>query len=399
MDLLDTHIGRVDEIDMSWRYVDKTRKHRHDWITWLWRRHVPFDSSKPYNSLPALPPKAELESRVILKACIAARAALASLKTAGGLIPNQTVLINSIPLLEAQASSEIENIVTTADRMFEFADVGGERADPATKEALRYRTALRQGFDRLAKRPVAIAMAVDICRTITGVELDIRKTPGTKLTNSKTGAVIYTPPEGEDLLRKMLANWEAWIHEAQDVDPLIRMAVMHYQFEAIHPFIDGNGRTGRVLNLLFLVEQELLDIPILYLSRYINEHRQDYYRLLLAVTAKGGWEDWLVFMLEAVRETSEWTGQRIDAIRKLTDETASRIRREAPKIYSRELADLIFVQPYCRVANVVDAGIAKRQAAATYLSQLSELGILEKRKSGRENLYLNPAFLKLLTSA
>jgi Fic family protein len=358
---------------------------------------MPFDPSRPYNSLPALPPKAEVESRSVLKACIAARAALASLKTAGALIPNQTVLINSIPLLEAQASSEIENIVTTADRMFEFADVKSEQADPATKEALRYRTALRQGFDRLTKRPVATAMAVDICRTITGVDLDVRKTPGTKLVNSKTGAVIYTPPEGEDVLRKMLANWENWIHDAEDIDPLIRMAVMHYQFEAIHPFIDGNGRTGRVLNLLFLVEQGLLDIPILYLSRYINQHRQDYYRLLLAVTAEGGWEDWLGFMIEAVRETSEWTSQRIEAIRKLADETADQIRQKAPKIYSRELADLIFVQPYCRVANVVEANIAKRQTAAVYLEQLTGLGLLEKRKAGRENLYLNPAFLRLLT--
>ena len=221
---------------------------------------MPFEPTKPYNTLPSLPPQAEIESRAVLKACIEARAALAELKQAGALIPNQAVLINSIPLLEAQASSEIENIVTTTDRLFQFADDREALADPATKEALRYRTALREGFESLAKHPLSTRTAVEICCTIKGVDMDVRRTPGTALVNERSGELIYTPPEGEALIRDKLANWEQFLHEAEDIDPLVRMAIGHYQFEAIHPFTDGNGRTGRVLNLLYLVDKGLLDI-------------------------------------------------------------------------------------------------------------------------------------------
>jgi len=277
-----------------------------------------FRPDRPFNDLPPLPPKADVETRPILKACIEARAALAELKVAGDLIPNQAVLINTIPILEAQASSEIENIVTTTDRLFRFADRAAEaRADPATKEALRYRTALHEGFRELAKRPITTATAVQICRTIRGVEMDIRATPGTALANEATGEVIYTPPEGQSRLRDLLANWERYLHEHDDPDPLIRMAVAHYQFEAIHPFTDGNGRTGRVLNLLFLVEKGLLKLPVLYLSGYIIRHKADYYRLLLNVTTEAAWEDWVMFMLRAVFETARWTREKIAAIRDL----------------------------------------------------------------------------------
>ena len=222
-----------------------------------------FRPDKPFNDLPLLPPTVDVESRAILKACIEARAALAEVKISGDLIPNQSILINSIPLLEAQASSEIENIVTTTDRLFRFANESAEsEADPATKEALRYRTALGEGFSQLAHRPLTTATAVQVCRTIKGVDLDIRATPGTQLKNQATGDAIYTPPDGQNRLRDLLTNWERYIHDHKDTDPLIRMAIAHYQFEAIHPFTDGNGRTGRILNLLFLVEQGLLKIPI-----------------------------------------------------------------------------------------------------------------------------------------
>jgi Fic family protein len=202
-----------------------------------------FDPKKPYNELPSLPPRVDIESKAILKACIEARSALGGLKIAGDLIPNQGVLINTIPLLEAQASSEIENIVTTTDRLFQYANDVDGGADSATKEALRYRTALYSGYQHLSERPLTTATAVEVCRTIKGIDLDIRKTPGTALINDATGEVIYTPPEGEALLREKLSDWEKFIHEAEEFDPLIRMAVMHYQFEAIHPFNDGNGRT------------------------------------------------------------------------------------------------------------------------------------------------------------
>jgi len=359
-----------------------------------------FKPDKPFNDLPPLPPAATIETRPVLKACIEARAALAELKVAGDLIPNQTVLINTIPLLEAQASSEIENIVTTADRLFRFAGRGAEaQADPATKEALRYRTALYEASKQLAKRPITTATAVEICRTIRGVDMDVRSTPGTALANDKTGEVIYTPPEGQARLRDLLANWERYLHDHHDTDPLIRMAVAHYQFEAIHPFADGNGRTGRILNLLFLVEKDLLKLPILYLSGYIIRHKADYYRLLLKVTTDKAWQDWILFMLRAVLETARWTTAKIAAIRDLLEKTAETIRREAPKIYSRELAELIFVQPYCRINNLVDTGIAQRQSASVYLKKLTDIGVLEERKVGREKLFINPEFLRLLTGS
>jgi len=358
---------------------------------------MPFRPDRPYNDLPALPPSADVETKAVLKACIAARAAVAELKVSGELIPNQSVLINSIPLLEAQASSEIENIVTTTDQLFRFAGEAGNPPDPATKEALRYRTALNQGFQMLRDRPVSTAMAIEVCRTIKGVDLDIRATPGTALFNEPTGRVIYTPPEGRDLLKDKLSNWERYIHEAEDIDPLIRLAVMHYQFEAIHPFTDGNGRTGRVLNLLYLVDKGLLNIPVLYLSRYIIGNKQDYYDRLLRVTTEGAWEEWILCMLEGIRQTANWSNAKIHAIRDLLDATSAKIRRELPKIYSRELAEVIFVNPYCRIADVVLAGIAKRQAAAVYLKALTNTGILTEIKAGRENLYINPALLELLT--
>lgn len=362
----------------------------------VWIIDMTFRPNVPYNDLPALPPAGDIETKAILKACIAARAALAELKISGQLIPNQAVLINSIPLLEAQASSEIENIVTTTDKLFQFANESGVQADPATKEALRYRTALSEGFEMLRRRPVSTSTAIAVCSTIKGVELSIRSTPGTALMNEATGAVIYTPPEGQSLLRDKLANWERFIHEAEDIDPLIRLAVMHYQFEAIHPFIDGNGRTGRVLNLLYLVDKGLLDIPVLYLSRYIIANKRAYYDGLLAVTTDGAWEAWILYMLEAVRETATWSTARILAIRSLLDQTAEKIRNELPKIYSRELAEVIFVNPYCRISDLVAAGIAKRQAASTYLQSLAEHGLLEPMKIGRESLYINPALLALL---
>jgi len=357
-----------------------------------------FDPAKAHNHLPLLPPRAELEGRAVLKACIEARAAVAELKQAGRLLPNQDVLINTIPLLEARASSEIENIVTTTDQLFRYAQPDRETlADPATKEALQYRTALRRGVELLKKKPLATATAVEVCRTLLGVNLDVRRVPGTALVNEGTGKSVYTPPEGEALLRTLLANWERFLHEAEDVDPLIRMAVAHYQFEAIHPFTDGNGRTGRILNLLFLMEQELLELPVLYLSRAINEKKADYYGLLLAVTTREAWDDWILYMLHAVAETARWTTTRIHAIRKLMQETGEYVRAEVFGVYNRELVDLIFVQPYCRIRNVVEAGIAERQTAAVYLKQLVGAGVLEEVKMGREKLFINPRLMRLLT--
>ncbi len=361
-----------------------------------------FDSNtawrpdQAHNQLPTLPPGHDLESKAVLRACIAARAALAELKQAAELIPNQTMLINTIPLLEAKDSSEIENIVTTTDQLFQHVDGDGQ-ADHATKEALRYRTALHRGYRSLQSRPLCTATAVEVCRTLKGADMDIRRTPGTQLVNDRTGEVIYTPPEGEDRLRTLLANWERFLHNETELDPLIRMAVGHYQFEAIHPFADGNGRTGRVINILFLIQQELLNLPILYLSRHIIANKADYYRLLLEVTRDQAWEPWVLFMLKAVEETSRWTTGKIAAIRQLAEHTTEHIRLSLPKIYSRELVDVIFEQPYCRIGNLVDKQIGQRQAASRYLKELVALGVLREMAYGKEKLFIHPKLMQLLS--
>jgi len=323
---------------------------------------------------------------------------LAELKQAALMLPNQSVLINALPMLEAQASSEIENIVTTADRMFQYADIAPLNIDSATKEALQYRSALFEGFKNLKTRPLNTNMAEKICTTIKGVDMSIRKTVGAALQNDKSGEIIYTPPEGETLLRDKMANWESFLHKDENLDVLIKMAISHYQFEAIHPFADGNGRTGRILNILYLIDGGLLDIPIIYLSRFIIKNKADYYQLLLNVTTKGEWENWIIFMLNAVQQTSSWTVKKVNAILKLMEATREYMQNEAPKIYSSELVDVLFNQPYCRIANLEKAKIAKRQTGALYLKQLANIGVLEERKVGRENIYINSRYIRLLKS-
>lgn len=358
-----------------------------------------WDPKTPYQELPELPPKADIETKIILKECIDARAGLAELKQAAELIPNPSILINTLPLLEARASSEIENIVTTTDKLFEHLRHEAS-ADPATKEALRYSGALFQGFDALAKYPLNTRTAEDICSKIKGVEMRIRNIPGTALANETTGDIIYTPPVGEELLRNLLANWERFLHDDTGVDPLIKLAAAHYQFEAIHPFTDGNGRTGRVLNSLFLIEQELLTLPVLYLSRYILENRAEYNRLLLGVTKDHLWEPWIIFMLKAIKETSIWTTEKISAMRLLSEETVRYVKEKLPRIYSYELVNTIFELPYCRINNIVEKGIAKRQTASNYLKQLADIGVLtehSEKPAAKEKLFVHPKLIRLLT--
>ena len=357
-----------------------------------------FKPDVPYNELPDLPPPLEvIESTEILKRCITARVALAELKQAAELIPNSTVLVNALPLLEARASSEIENIVTTTDKLFEFADIAEDRADAATKEALRYRTALYEGTKMVQRRMLSVDMAIQIVSTVKGMELDIRAEPGTTLKSRMTGEVIYTPPVGQKLLIDKLDNWADFMQNATDIDPLVRLAVQHYQFEAIHPFVDGNGRTGRILNILFLVEHGLLDSPILYLSRYIIQNKADYYRLLKNVTYERDWTSWIRFILDGVEETCTWTTDKIKSIRELMEHTAGFVQSQLPKIYSWELVALLFKQPYCRINNLVEASIAKRQTASVYLKQLCDIGVLREVKSGRETIFVHPKYIELLT--
>lgn len=349
----------------------------------------------PYNELPELPPKTETETKPVLKATIEARAALASLDQAARRITNPTVLVNSIPLLEAQASSEIENIVTTADDLFKFAQHESAATNPATKETLKYRTALFAGIKLIDARPLSSTTAAQVCTIVKGREMDVRKLTGTYIGNPATKAAIYTPPSGEDMVRNKLGNWENFLHQPGSLDPLVAMAIAHYQFEAIHPFEDGNGRTGRIMNILMLMRAGLIHQPILYLSRYIIERKDEYYRLLLEVTRDGNWEEWILFMLEGIRKTALSTVAKIDRIQGLQDETLRTIR-EATSAANADLLAVLFEQPYCRISNVVDRCRVSRPTATNWLNALVREGVLVDVKTGRERIFINSKFFQLL---
>ncbi len=358
-----------------------------------------FYPEVPYNDLPLLPPDTVLESAVVLKAAIAANRTLAELKGKAEVIPNQSILINSIILQEARASSEIENVITTNDRLFEAFASSDHNYDPQTKEVLRYREALWKGFNALKEgRSLTTELFVELVKIIKKTESGIRTSSGTVIANPVTKKIIYTPPEGEPIIRELMSNLENYIYsENPDTDALIRMAVIHYQFEAIHPFDDGNGRTGRIINILFLVQQSLLNVPILYLSHYIIRNKSEYYKKLREVTEQGAWEPWILFMLKAVEETSSETMKKATGIRTLLDETVNLAKEKLPPhVYSKELIELLFQQPYCKIRFLVDAGLAKRQTAAEYLRELENIGILKSRQVGRENLYLNVRLYELL---
>lgn len=358
-----------------------------------------YDPNKPYNQLPLLPPNKDLETKAILKKAITAGRALAELKGIGSTIPNQTILINTIALQEAKSSSEIENIVTTNDALFKAFAAQSSNVDAATKEVLRYREALWEGFNTFKKRPVITTnLLIKLVQTIKENQAGIRNAPGTAVANASTGEVLYTPPEGESIIRDKLKNLEDYIHEENSTDPLVKLAVMHYQFEAIHPFFDGNGRTGRILCILFLIQRELLDLPILYLSKAIIETKSDYYLRLRQVTVSDAWEDWVLYMLDVIGKTAVDTRNKIVAIRELLEKTLEDARKKLPiRVYSKELIELLFHQPYTKGQFLVDAGIAERQTAAEYLKELEKIGVLKSHKVGKENLYLNLKLYKLLS--
>jgi Fic family protein len=367
----------------------------------IWGEFMAFNPAIPYNSLPLLPPGVEVETKAVLKQVAAAGRSLAELKGLGATIPNQSILVNSLVLREAKASSEIENIVTTNDALFKAFTAASSDIDPATKEVLRYRTALWEGFTELKKHGLmTINLFIRLAQVIKESQAGLRVLPGTVIQNTRTGAVLYTPPAGESVIRDKLKNLEEYIHAEDETDPLIKLAITHYQFEAIHPFADGNGRTGRIINSLFLVSRGLLDQPVLYLSKYIIENKSEYYRLLHAVTAQGKWEEWILFMLEGIRVTAIETREKIVAIRTLIDRTLETGRTKLPgKVYSKELIELLFHQPYTKVQNLVDAGIAERKTAAVYLRELEKIGILRSLKSGKEVLFLNVKLFQLLSAA
>ena len=336
---------------------------------------VSFDPNRPYNELPPLPPRELVETRKVLKTVIGATKELARLDSACRLIPNPEIITSTIPLREAQASSEIENIVTTNDELFRAAYAVDPEPTTATKEALRYNAALRMGVESLSDRPLSIHTATQVCTALHDSPARIRSTPGTYIGDPAKKIRFYTPPEGKDIIEDHLGKWERFIYTEHDLDPLVLMALLHYQFEAIHPFYDGNGRTGRILNILLLIQEKLLHLPVLYPSGYIVGNKNDYYRLLRAVTSENAWEEWILFMVRGVEESARAATDMIEKLWQLQEETAVRLRNDIEISSAKELAELLFTHPYIRITNIEEAGLAKRQTAARWLRMLTEIGV------------------------
>jgi Fic family protein len=358
---------------------------------------------KPTYALPDLPPPVELETVPVLKALAKANRALAELKGRAATIPNQGILIDTLALQEAKASSEIENIVTSQDELFQ-ADLFPEGPEsPAAKEVALYRDALKLGHDRLVKTGGIIAnnTLIDMYRLLKSRGDGFRATPGTALKNDRTGEVVYVPPQDGRAIVAQMSALERFINddEACCFDPLIKMALIHHQFESIHPFPDGNGRIGRILNVLYLTRTGLLEIPVLYLSRHITRTKNDYYRLLQAVREADVWEEWVLYMLDAVAETAVTTLALVEGIRSQMAGAKHRMRAELPKVYSQDLLNNLFRHPYTRIEFVVhDLGVT-RQTAAKYLDKLAEHGFVDKHQAGRSNYYINTALVRLFLDA
>ncbi|MDO4791650.1 MAG: Fic/DOC family N-terminal domain-containing protein [Buchananella hordeovulneris] len=356
-----------------------------------------FDPNVPFQDLPPLPPAQDVETRAVLKEVIGAAQALAALDAACSRLPNPDLLINLIPLLEAQASCEIENIVTTNDELFRAAHLPQEGPlAPAVKEALSYRQALRVGASAIESRPLHLGTAKQVCSALSGYEVDVRSGTGTYIGNPVTKERIYTPPEGKEVIERHMSAWEDFLHGEHDIEPLVAMALLHYQFEAIHPFADGNGRTGRIINLLYLMEKELIRDPVLYLSGYIVRHKDEYYRLLNAVTVRGAWEEWVVYLVRGVGEVARWTLRMVDEIARLQRETEQAVSALVPRAPAGELVRLLFSKPYVRIDDLVEAGLAQRAAASRWLEALAQARLLNRDKVGRTLLFVNSPLLRLV---
>lgn len=352
-----------------------------------------WSADEPYNDLPSLPPVDYVETTRVLKAVIEARAAIAGLNEALVSLPNPSIFLHSLALLEAQASSEIENIVTTTDELFRAATMATD-ASGATREALRYQKALFAGLEAMRERQgiITVGTAREICSTIRDVDTRVRHGDGVYIGNPVTRRRIYTPPQGAEVISEKLSNWEEFVNSAGSFDPLVKVALAHYQFEAIHPFDDGNGRTGRILNVLMLVSSGLLSEPVLYISQSIIARKSDYYRLLNAVTSDGAWEDWTLYMIEAIRLTAVSTLQKIKQIQALQEQVKEAAGSQLPV----GVVEVLFKQPYCRIKDVVGRCSVTRQTATKYLGELVSAGVLREEKVGREKLFVNEGLMDIL---
>jgi len=355
-----------------------------------------FNKSQPYNDLPLLPPKVELETKEILTKTIRASRALAQLNGAIRNLPNPSLFLDTLHLQEAKASSEIENIITTNDDLYQAVVADKKFHNPATKEVISYKEAIWLGFNRLERQPfITTNLCIELAQCIKQNTSGIRTTPGTTLSNTQ-GEVIYTPPSGEQVIREKMANLEAFINENDTIDPLIKMAVSHYQFEAIHPFSDGNGRTGRILLLLQLKLEKLLDVPALFLSEYIIEHKEMYYEGLRTVTENNDWSKFILYMLDMV-ETSAISGlERLESIIQLMETTGQEIRKRLPKVYSKDLVEVLFKLPYTKRQYLIDIDLGTPKTVGNYLRALEEEGFLKSVRVGKEKLYLNQALMNIL---
>jgi len=363
-----------------------------------------FDRRIPYNDLPLLPPKSDIETKNILRKTISAGRALAQLNGALRNLPNPTLFLDTIYLQEAKASSEVENIITTNDELYQSFVAERKIENAATKEVLSYKEALWLGLEELKTKPfITTNLCIKIVQCIKQNTASIRVTPGTTLSTPQ-GEVIYTPPSGESVIREKLADLERFINEndctvsehSRTIDPLIKMAIMHYQFEAIHPFADGNGRTGRILLLLYLKLSGLLDIPAIYLSEYIIKNKTAYYQKLRGVTEKEEWEAYILYMLDMIEETSTSGLERLNRITTTMDKIAEEIKKKLPKVYSKDLIEILFRLPYTKRQHLIDEHIGNPKTVGNYLIALEENGFLKSVKVGKEKLYLNQQLLNLL---
>lgn len=353
-------------------------------------------------SIPLLPLSIDLESKSVLKKLAKAHKALAELNGIAETIPNEAIIMNTLSLQEAKDSSAIENIITTHDELYSSNTTTQQFSTIAAKEVYNYAQALKEGFELVKQNNlITCNQIIEIQTILEQTHTGFRKLPGTALKNDQTGETVYTPPQSYDEIVMLMNNLELFINDnsISDIDSLVKMAIIHHQFESIHPFYDGNGRTGRIINILYLVKEELLKLPILYLSRYINQNKGEYYRLLQYTRNTQDWESWIIYMLEAVEQTALQTTAIIRGIKKLMMEHKNNIRKNMPRIYSQDLINNIFKHPYTKIEFLVqDLGIS-RQTASKYLDQLIELGILKRHKIGKENYYINTPLYDFLNNA
>lgn len=347
-----------------------------------------------------LPNAEELETRAVLKKLAEAHRYLAELKGTSATIPNEAILISTLSLQEAKDSSAVENIITTHDELYK-AELFAENTNAATKEVRDYSAALRRSFIQVRQQKlIRLSDILDVQNALENNNAGFRKVPGTTLKNAQTQEVVYTPPQDAQQIQRLMENLVVYMNDDEccELDPLIKMALIHHQFESIHPFYDGNGRTGRIINVLYLVAKELLDLPVLYLSRYIIRHKADYYQYLQQVRNDGNWEPWLLFMLNAIVDTSQKTIKLIEQIRALMQDYKHRLREELPKIYRQELLNNIFSHPYTKIEFVMQDLDITRITATKYLDLLVEHGFLQKEKIGRSNYYINQPLYQLFSA-